>query len=123
MDDTRDIAINAQASAASAHHRLDKMNGSIDRLGDETEELRRETTAGFVKLTDDLAHGLLGIVREAGDTKNEVTAIKTTVWNALKVMSAFAALVTAITAGVTVYAITHMHVRVQQPPALPANTK
>jgi hypothetical protein len=109
LDDTRDIAIKAGEAAASAHHRLDKMNGSIDRLGDETEHMRLDATAGFSKLTEDLAHGMIRVMEAAGETNVEVARIRTTVSNALKVVAALVALLTAITAGVTVYAVTHLH--------------
>lgn len=40
MADALEIAIRAEEAAKSAHHRLDRMNGSIERAGDAINALR-----------------------------------------------------------------------------------
>ena len=41
-EDALEIAIRAQEAARAAHHRLDRMNGSIDRLASEVADAKAE---------------------------------------------------------------------------------
>lgn len=50
MDEALPIAIRAEAGAGEANRRLDKMNGSIDRLGDAVEETNKKVDAILLKL-------------------------------------------------------------------------
>jgi hypothetical protein len=118
-DDTRDIALEARSSSAAAHHRLDKMNGSIDRLGNEAAKLREDTTAGFAKLAEDSADATLMLV--AG-----LTEVKTTVRNALRVVAVIVALVMTVIGGVSVWMFTTYlpsHHQLQQQPPAQASTQ
>jgi hypothetical protein len=92
-DDTRDIAIRGKSSADAAHHRLDKINGQIKKLGDSHEAMRHD----FNEALNDPDHGLVP----------RVVDLTATVRTTLKVAGAIAAAAIAITTGVTVYVLTH----------------
>lgn len=59
-------AIEAKASADAAHHRLDRMNGSIDRLGDRMGEMNGKLDTLAVALTTDQAK------REGAETQRKL---------------------------------------------------
>jgi hypothetical protein len=65
MDDTRDIAIKASASAAAAHHRLDGYNGQIARLA-------RAVEGTNVKLDDAVNHPEHGLRVELGQLRADM---------------------------------------------------
>jgi hypothetical protein len=66
MDDTRDIAIKAQASSSSAHLRLDGINGQISRLGDEMQQTR-----------EGLHDEIDSVHEKLNATREDVVAVKT----------------------------------------------
>lgn len=55
-DDALTIAIRAEEQAKAAHHRLDRMNGSIDRLAGEVRGARDELNAKLGQVLVQLAH-------------------------------------------------------------------
>lgn len=58
------VAIEAREAAKAAHHRLDRMNGSIDRLGDRMERVDGKVDAILLKLAgeDGAAKAQRGVV-------------------------------------------------------------
>lgn len=106
MDETRDIAIEAAASARAAHHRLDKMNGSIERLGLSHEGMRADFAKRNEKLVEDFSSATIMLV-------NDIATIRTTLANSLKVAAVAVSLIVAVAAGVIVYQVTHL--RAQHP--------
>lgn len=50
------IAIRAEEAAKSAHNRLDRMNGSLDRLGREVGDLRGDLAAFRTEVLSRLTH-------------------------------------------------------------------
>lgn len=106
-EDTRDIAIKAQASAASAHHRLDGYNGQIKALGVEVSGLRGDFQMALYGSGDgDPDSGLVP----------QMIAMRTTLRNTLKVAGALAGCALAICGSVVAYELTHPHY-VQAPPS------
>lgn len=122
-DDTRDIALDARSSAASAHHRLDSINGQIARGAQATEQLREDTTAGFAKLTEDFATANLLQLTELAKTNVAVATLAATVGTSIKVAAAVVSAALAIVSGVSVYLLTHMHSQPSTPPASIAGEK
>lgn len=66
MSDALEIAIRAEEAAKSAHHRLDRMNGSIDRLGREVGDLRASISAARAEATANCEAILRRLDRQAG---------------------------------------------------------
>lgn len=136
VDDTRDIAIKAEAAAqtaqaaaaaasataaaataqaasaasASAEHerRLNTINGQIGRLGDSHEKMREDFNRALYGV-DELDGGLVGIVIE----------LKSTVTHAFKVAGVICGAVVSIAVGVTIYTIEQGHSRAPQPAPAP----
>lgn len=116
-DDTRDIALDARASSASAHRRLDMINGQIARGAEATEKLREDTTAGFAKLTEDVATGHLLLVQGQATTNNEVAAIKSTLKIATWIVGVATTVASGIAVGLAVYTLKQgMPVKSSPPP-------
>jgi hypothetical protein len=110
LDDTRNIAIKAGEAAASAHHRLDKMNGSIERLGQSHEKMRADFAHRNEKLVEDFSTTTIMLV-------SDIAAIRTTLMNSLKVAAVAVSLMISIAAGVVVYQVTHWHTAALRTPA------
>lgn len=108
MDDTRDIAIRAEEAGASAHQRLNTINGQIRRLGDSHEKMRGDFAEATGKLAEDFSDANLALVREMGAVVTSVAEVKTTLTTSLKVAGVIAVLLVSVVSGVTVYEVTHL---------------
>lgn len=69
MDDALPIAIEARESSKAAHHRLDRMNGSIDRLGNEMVDTKKELGGAIKEVSDNVNAILLKLAGEDGAAK------------------------------------------------------
>jgi hypothetical protein len=115
-DDTRDVALEARASASSAHKRLDTINGQIARGAQATEDLRKDMSAGFAKISEDLADGMIALVQAQATQAVKLEGIGTTVKNALRVVTVIVTLAMSIIGGVSIYKLTQ-HAAPPPPPS------
>jgi hypothetical protein len=91
--DDREIAIRAEESAKAAHHRLDRNNGSIDRLGREVGDLRLEIQAARAESKTQTDAIIARLDRDAGVEHGESTvraSILDTRWKMLGVIATIA---------------------------------
>lgn len=115
--DTRDLAIRADEAGKSAHKRLDTINGQIGRLGASHEKIREDTAAGFAKLAEDFSDGQLAVVQMIGATNIEVSELKTTLSNTLKVAAVIVTAALGVCTGLTIYALEQVPHHDSSPPA------